>query len=246
MPGCSGPSRLPAPRALQRTESAVRPRAPVGLNQGRCSACARSRTWLRVILGPGWGALSLWLGCVCLPASGETLSESSWALWKAGGVVPASLFTHELNEKATQLGKKSLGTCSRFCNVIPLATQGRRCGPWSRSAGATAAALAPFAPDARAPGATAGGQGSFCRRSWGPLVSPPTKGPAALQVRGLRGGDRTAALTFPGAAVRGSAPLRERARKVEPCLRGQGRAGHSILVQPKQAAASSTGRERLL
>lgn len=60
-------------------------------------------------------------------------------------------------------------------------------------------------------------------------------------------GDRSGrALTSPGAAVWGSAPLRERARSVEPGLRGQGRAGHTILVQPKSTAASSPGWARLL
>lgn len=73
------------------------------------------------------------------------------------------------------------------------------------------------------------------------LRHPLPSGPGMRGAAGVGPG-----LTFPGAAVRGFAPLRERAQSVQPGQRGQGRARHSILAQPKSTAAGSTGWERLL
>ncbi|CAI9155300.1 unnamed protein product [Rangifer tarandus platyrhynchus] len=79
------------------------------------------------------------------------------------------------------------------------------------------------------PGATVGARGGFCQ-SEGPVASPQTKAPATRPSPELRGRGRTRVLTFPGGAVRGSAPLRGK-RSVEPGLCGLDCAGHSIFVQ---------------
>lgn len=95
---------------------------------------------------------------------------------------------------------------------------------------------------------TAGAPSNFCRRRRDPWPPPWTKAPAILTNLGTkrRGWGRTEVLTFPEATVQGSAPLHERARNVELDLSGQGRRGHSILVQPKSTAASRPCWARLL
>lgn len=190
--------------------------------------------------------------------------ECSWAAWKGEeGRGAGFTFRRQINRKGYATKEEDFGSTAPVRNLLALleryparpAVKMKLVNSWSVAgspaspgpAVPTPAALAPSAPEARGPegrrqelsAVSAGEAGD----RW-PLTG--LRHPLPLQAREQRGGGRTGALTFPGAAVRGSAPLQEKARSVELGLRGQDRAGHSILVQPKATAASSLGRTRLL
>ena len=158
-------------------------------------------------------------------------------------------FTDKLSESASLTGKGA-----PFRNLFALL----ECYPASPTVKMVLIIFAERGTHARRPsyhllprqgtrGSTAGAHGDLCGRSGGPLASPRTKEPTTLQVRGCvaREGSNPA-LTFPRATVWGFAPLSRRTRSVEPGVRGQGGAAHSILVPPKSTAASSPGWARLL